>query len=344
MSRRLVPALVSAVLLSAALLLSGCSVLAQEEPGGEGRCSGVRLSEVRGDEPSYVDRDLDRFPADRAVCRALWLPGAEDWFVPQGVALQGRTAWVSGYRWREGYGRRYCRVMRVDLRDGRRLADERRLEWERPDGTTARCRHGGGLALTGAGLWVGTSQRLWLLDPDRLGGEDAVVRVWHVERPVSGGLLVTGHDGELGLGDFRRRGSGPLHWYEPDALLADGVRAVGDRVRGGADADPTVAPAARVSGVPRYAQGGTVDPRGRRRAPYLVSSLSTCGILHTPDGREVGLGPGAEGIAFDRDGGLWAVLESGSLAYQRQGRPLVPMLVRLDVDRLLAGADADCSW
>jgi hypothetical protein len=333
-------------LVSAAVLLSGCSVLAREEaPGAAGRCSGVPLAKVRGEQPSYVDRELDRFPADWAVCRALWLPGADEWFVPQGVALQGRSAWVSGYRWREGYGKRYCRVMRVDLRDGRLLADEPRLVWARPDGSRALCRHGGGLALTEHGLWVATSQRLWLLDPARVGRQHAVLRAWHVARPVSGGLLVTGRDGRLGLGDFRRRGSGPLHWFDTEALVAPGVRAVGGRIRRGDDVDPTVASAVRVSRVPRYAQGGAVEPPGERgAAPYVVSSLSTCGILHAPDGREVGFAPGAEGITFDRDGGLWAVLESGSRPYQEQRRPLVPMLVRLDVDRLLAGEDARCSW
>ena len=339
MSRTRLTALVSLV-----LLLAGCSVLAREEaPGAGGRCSGVRLSEVRGDEPSYVDHELDRFPADRAVCRALWLPGADQWFVPQGVALQGRTAWVSGYRWREGYGKRYCRVMQVDLRDGRLLVDEPRLEWQRPDGSTALCRHGGGLALTEHGLWVATSQRLWLLDPARVGRQDAVIRVWHVAGPVSGGLLVTGRAGRLGLGDFRKRGSGPLHWFDAESLVAPGVRTLEGRARGAAETGPTVASAVRVSGVPRYAQGGAVDPRGGPRAPYLVSSLSTCGILHTPDGREVGFAPGAEGITFDRDGRLWAVLESGSRPYQQQGRPLVPMLVRVELHRLLAGDDADCA-
>jgi hypothetical protein len=234
--------------------------------------------------------------------------------------------------------------MRVDLRDGRLLADERRVEWERPDGSTALCRHGGGLALTRQGLWIATSQRLWLLDPDRVGREDAVVRVWHVEEPVSGGLLVTGRGGQLGLGDFHKRGSAPLHWYNAEDLVAPGVRAVSGRATRGAEPDLTAAAPVRVTRVPRYAQGGAVPPRGGRGAPYLVSSLSTCGILHTPGGRDVGFAPGAEGIAFDRDGGLWAVLESGSRPYQQDGRPLVPMLVQLDVARLLAGEDADCSW
>jgi hypothetical protein len=67
-------------------------------------------------------------------------------------------------------------------------------------------------------------------------------------------------------------------------------------------------------------------------------------MLLTPDGRRLGFGPGAEGIAFDGRGGLWAVLESGARSYQAQGRPLVPMLVRFDLEQLLAGADETCPW
>lgn len=128
--------------------------------------------------------------------------------------------------------------MRVDLRSGRLLADEPRLEWQRPDGSTALCRHGGGLALTEHGLWVATSQRLWLLDPARVGRQHAVVRVWHATGPVTGGLLVSGRAGQLGLGDFRKRGCGPLPWFDTEILVAPGVRTLGGRGRGGGAVDP----------------------------------------------------------------------------------------------------------
>ena len=51
-----------------------------------------------------------------------------------------------------------------------------------------------------------------------------------------------------------------------------------------------------------------------------------------------------EDLEFDRSGRLWAVLESGARTYQRDGRPLVPMLARFDVRQLLDGEPESCSW
>jgi hypothetical protein len=53
--------------------------------------------------------------------------------------------------------------------------------------------------------------------------------------------------------------------------------------------------------------------------------------------------PGTEDIEFDDAGDLWAISESGALQYQRHGgRPLVPMLMRLDAKALLRGPTPTC--
>ena len=331
------PALVTWLLL-AGLTTAGCTGVGDSAERPPGPCTGVTMADVRGPRPDYVTGELDEFPGSEAVCRALWLPRADRWFVPQGVALDGRTAWISGYRWREGYGNRPCRLLHVDLRTGRLLDDQPRLDGAVPDGPAVFCHHGGGLALDGHGLWVAETRRLWLVDPARVGRPGAVRRVWRLDPPVSGGLLVTGGDGRFGLGDFSLHRDSEMHWFRSTDLLADGVTTLGAEPAG-----PSRVPALRRSVVPRYAQGGAVDPDGPR-APYLTTSLSTCGMLLTPDGRRLALGPGAEGIAFDGRGGLWAVLESGARSYQQQGRPLVPMLVRYDVEQLLAGEAETCDW
>jgi hypothetical protein len=319
------------------LALAGCTG-PSDSTTGAGRCSGVGAADVRGPHPAYASGDLAVVPGADAVCRALWLPRADHWFVPQGVALDGHTAWVSGYRWRPGYGNRPCRLIQVDLRTGRLLADQPRLEGAVPGCPRTFCRHGGGLALTDAGLWVAETQRLWLVDPDRVGGPDAVRRVWRIEPPVSGGSLVAGRAGRFGLADFHRGRASGLHWFDYRDVLDPAVRSLGEEPGG-----PSRAVALRRTEAPRYAQGGAVDPSGPA-SPYLVSSVSTCSMLLTPVGRRVATGPGLEGVAFDGRGGLWAVLESGTRPYQRMGRALVPMLVRYDVRRLLDGPDADCPW
>jgi hypothetical protein len=327
-----------ACLLLAGLAATGCSVADGSAERPTGRCAGVTLDDVRGPRPDYVSGELDAFPGSDAVCRALWLPRADRWFVPQGIALAGRTAWVSGYRWREGYGNRPCRLLHVDLRTGRPLGDQPRLDGAVAGGPPVFCHHGGGLAMDEHGLWVAETRRLWLVDPARAGRRDAVQRVWRLDRPVSGGLLVTGRNGRFGLGDFSLTRDSGMHWFTFADLLAPGVTTLSADPAG-----PSRVPALRRSVAPRYAQGGAVDPDGPRTA-YLTTSLSTCGLLLTPDGRRLALGPGAEGIAFDGHGGLWAVLESGARSYQEQGRPLVPMLVRYDVERLLDQPEATCDW
>ena len=74
----------------AALLLAACSSgerrpRPQQAPTHRA-CAGVHLDDVRGPRPSYVAGELASFPNDDAVCRALWLPTADRWFVPQGLA------------------------------------------------------------------------------------------------------------------------------------------------------------------------------------------------------------------------------------------------------------------
>jgi hypothetical protein len=328
-----------ACLLLAGLAAAGCSGAGGATDPPPGRCAGVTLDDVRGPRPGYVTGDLATFPGSAAVCRALWLPRADRWFVPQGIALDGGTAWVSGYRWRPGYGNRPCRLLHVELRTGRLLGDQPRLDGAVPDGPAVFCHHGGGIALDRHGLWVAETRRLWLVDPARVGRPDAVRRVWRLDPPVSGGLLVAGRGGRFGLGDFSLHRDSGMHWFASADLLAPGVTTLSAEPAG-----PSRVPALRRTVAPRYAQGGAVDPDGARAA-YLTTSLSTCGVLRTPDGRRLAFGPGAEGIAFDGRGGLWAVLESRARSYQAQGRPLVPMLVRYDVEQLLAGSpDASCGW
>ena len=90
----------------------------------------------------------------------------------------------------------------------------------------------------------------------------------------------------------------------------------------------------------RRVQGVTAGPGG----VWSTSSVSTCGMLVLPSGRRVAFAPGVEDLELDGRGMLWAVLESGARNYQRDGRPLVPMLARFDVRTLLRGPAETCSW
>lgn len=170
------------VLLLFASLLSACSGRADDIPEPTqppplaGRCDGVRRADVVGTAPAYLDAGipLARYANDQAVCRAVWLPRLDRQFVPQGLAVEGHTAWVSGYRWRPGYGHRSCQLVHVDLRTGRQLGFQRRLDAALPGTGRVTCKHGGGLRLDQYGLWVAETKRLWLVDTERVGTSSAV--------------------------------------------------------------------------------------------------------------------------------------------------------------------------
>jgi hypothetical protein len=316
------------------LCLAACTPAAPSSPAGTA-CQ-VQFDDVRGPVPSYARPPLARFAADDAMCRGLWLATADRWFVPQGLALDGDTAWVSGYRYRKAYGDRPCRLLRVDLRTGEVLAATDRLTGSVGDRKATFCRHGGAITLDRHGLWLAEADRLWLVDPARVGRPDQVRRVWRTVRPVRGSALLGGSRIELGLVSFSDRRSGVTRVFSYHDLLAPGVTTlVAGRSSGPGSVGPT-----RTSSAIRRVQGVTRGPGG----VWSTSSVSTCGLLVTPGGRRVAFAPGAEDLQFDRAGDLWVVLESGARNYQADGRPLVPMLARFDVDALLAGPDETCSW
>lgn len=312
------------------VLLAGCTSPSDDEPdrtgAGSGRCRGVAYGEVRGTAPEAGAAELADYPAASAVCAAYWIPQVDDLFVPQALEVRGRTAYVGGYRWAPTYGPRPCQIAVVDLRSGQVRAFVERFEAPvyGPDPTY--CRHGGGMERTRDGLWVAETQRLWLLDPARLGRGDPVLRVWRLDKAVKGSTLAIAR-GRMVFGGYRSDAPGRLTEFRVSDVLADGVD---DLVVD--DAGPTDAtPVRRGPGRPRL-QGITFGPGG------LWSSASTtrCGELEGPEGT-VPFVPGAEDVEFlGRD--LWTVSESGAAPYLDPDEPVVPSLVRLDRRAVLAGS------
>ena len=319
------------------LCVTACTHSPPSRPSGAPyrSCPRVHFDDVRGPVPSYAGPPLASYDADVALCRGLWLPFADRWFVPQGLALDGRTAWVSGYRWRAALGDRPCRLVRVDLRTGRLLATSDRLVGAVGERRSTFCRHGGALVRDRHGLWLAEADRLWLVDPRRVGHGDAVLRVWRTERPVRGSALLGGRS-TLSLVSFADRREGRSRVFTLRDLLAPGVTTL---VPGRPASAREVGPVRTIRAI-RRVQGVTRGPGGA----WATSSVSTCGMLVTPSGRRVAFAPGAEDLELDGRGGLWAVLESGARNYQRDGRPLVPMLARFDVRTLLRGPAESCSW
>ena len=267
--------------------------------------------------PSYLAKLLDAFPNDQAMCAGWWLPRAQANFTGQGLAVDGRTAFVSGYDAGGGIGTRFCRVQKVDLGSGRLLAELGPVEGAVGSRPPVVCRHGGGLLLDQHGLWLVETDRLWLLDPDSL----AIERAWALLEPVRGSFAVRDGDGRLGLGGFRRSGPSRLFWFDPATILAPGVLDLGE---------PGAVGTQRV---PAWAQGAVWGDLGPGPAGvWFTTSHTYCGVLVGPAG--VRLLPGAEGVARTGRRTLWALSESATRPYQLEGgRPVVPMLARFDLGR-----------
>ena len=254
-------------LLGVSLLVTGCTV-AEPDPGAvpyRGRCAGVEYAAVRGRAPDAGAALLLDHPVAAAVCAAYWIPQVDDRFVPQGLEVRGRTAYVGGYRWAPDYATRPCQIAVVDLRSGRVRTLVDRFEAPVYGPRPTYCRHGGGLASTADGLWVAETERLWLLDTDRLGHGDPVLRVWRLDRGVRGSTLAIGH-GRLGLGSYRSQRPGRITWYRLGDVLAPGV-------------DHLVAPGRSERWLPSPSRPwpiASVDPRTPRSRRHTRSTGSPC--------------------------------------------------------------------
>lgn len=269
-------------------------------------------------------------------CRGVRVRPPVPGFVPQGLALAGDgTAYLSGYDGHAPVGSKVCLISRVDLRSGRVLRTVERFDGAVvPGGEVLPCRHGGGLALTRHGLWVAATGRLWLLDPAL--PADPVRRIWTVDLQSKASTLAASR-GRLLVGRFRADGPARLHRYRIADLMVSGTTRLSP------DPAPGTSAAVDSRRVPSRLQGVAVGPGGT----WLVRSTTFCGELVTPGGRRLPFVPGGEGLAFEgssgEGGAVWVTSESGSRPYQRLGgRPDVPTLVRVDLDRLDRTTPAAC--
>lgn len=332
------PALFVAALLLG--LVAGCTDATG--PGADPQvkgCGPLRAAEVVGRAPGFAPPALARFDNDGAVCGGMWFPPARSGVIPQGLALDGRTAYVSGFDGSRPVGQRPCSVTRIDLRTGRTLARTAKIAGSVGPRPEVYCRHGGGLALDDHGLWLAETTRLWLIDPARIGQPDPVIRVWALAPGVTGSFAVRDRAGRLGLGQFATSGTPWMNWYDVESLLASPAITLGTPAGG---PTPAQIPAIRRTRVPVQTQGATIGPNGK--GLWFARSVTTCAELVSPTGKSWAFVPGAEDLEFDSRGRLWVVSESGAKRYQRLGRPLVPHLVKVDPGVLSAGVPGRCGF
>jgi hypothetical protein len=325
-------------LLGAGLVRSGGDppLLAEQAAVRSTSCAGLDRASVSGDAPTYTKKKLATFANHRRLCHGIWLPSPRRYFVPQGLAIKGRTAWISGFHYRKGYGQRPCQLLQVDIVTGKRLASHTAIYGHVGDRPRTYCRHGGGIIQRGRSIWLVEKNKLWLVDPAQKGAVIDAQRVWRLHAPVRGSAVVATAD-RIGLVPYQARGKPRIYWFSWKRLLRPGVLDLALRHSGTSQLGPTSS-----TRIPRYAQGAVLDASGRL---YLSRSNLSCGELVTPYGRRVAFIPGAEGLQFSSRGKrLWTVSESGAQPYATSRKPLTPALSSFEWPALFRGKKARCGF
>jgi hypothetical protein len=277
-----------------------------------------RARSALGEPPGYGPRAVGIVPNLTAIDRLIWMPGLNRGWSPQGLAVAGDAILVSAYRseapWRN---RGPCRVFRIDPASG--------VETGHFD-VPAPCGHAGGLAYAGAGrLFIADTHHLFEVElAQAFAARTPRFRILSLGRRLRGGFAVSG-DGAIWIGGYQERQPARAWRYE-SAMLR--------QFANGATLDAGAAAAAIA--VPSWAQGGAIDRSGKL---WISRSDVGWGFLDRLDattGRleaRYPISPGIEGIAFERQGRLWAVSEEGARHFPWR-HPFFPMIFRLDPARL----------
>ena len=254
-------------------------------------CDGLEYAEVVGLPPMV--RALSVFPNADAACEGVWVPTVNPLlgsFVPQGLAIEGRTALVSGY-FKDGPDE--VRLLQVNLDTGALLAAR----------TLSGLGHGGGLALDGqGGLWLADTNDLWRLERSSLFAVNppAPQRI-KLKQPLQASFLANGSSGFMWIGTYEK--SGPSAMYEFSVAYLNQWLGKPQLLQAGFAATKLI--------LANKAQGAAFHGG----ALWVSSSTSTSGTLTrtaSPVVTAFGFGPGVEEFEFDGNGDLWAVFEAGT--------------------------------
>jgi hypothetical protein len=286
--------------------------------------SGAALAgEVLGTKPTYVDAVPHSFPNQQAITPRIWIPGLEEGWTPQGLAIVGKHAVVTAYQ-DKNKDRPKCRVFRIELATAN---DAGSFDMPEP------CRHAGGVADIGGGLIVVADTRQdWRVD---------------LEKAIAAGTAEGATRGMVKLG----RGFGSAFTFFDGKDLWNGVwvteaeaseakiyrvpLATFDRPE---PVTITIDNAMDVTPIPALAQGAALDAQANLW--IAASEGPKKSFLYRVD-RKTGAVQASyqmpsriENIAFDRDNRLWAISEAGSRKYHNAKDPDFPFIFEIDVARL----------
>lgn len=312
------------LLVSGAIAVAALAIAAEQLPN-VAPPPGMLAELIHGVRPHYGPERVATVPNETAIVRRLWVPGLDDGFDPQGLALADGAILVSGYRSTEfNVHRGPCRVFRLDRDNGR---DKAHLDVPPP------CGHAGGIADDGEGgmLYVADTKMLFATVLRQAFTDRALpFRGTPLGDGVVGALAMSG-SGAVWLGTYREKEIGRLYRFAADriAQLPYGTPL------NVADAEAQVP-------IPTYAQGAAIDKNG---ALWIARSDTRWGELDRLDAASGAVlqrykaAPQIQGIAFDSAGLLWVVSEAGvrhdyDNFFIRQVTAFFPLVFTIDPAKL----------
>lgn len=279
-------------------------------------CAGAAFAQAPlGEKPSYTARELSPIPNAQALERSLWLPGLNEGYVPQGIALLDGRLFVSSYRSTDRkQDRGPCRLFALDPDNGATLG-----HLDLPES----CGHAGGLMKGHGGRLVVADTRMLFeieLAPRGEATIGKVVRSISLAGPVLGSFCAGAENG-FWLGRYARDESGFLYKFAWQALEKAELSK--------ADAVASIA-------LPAFSQGAAFDAAGDLWIMRSGSSLGELVKLDRTNGKVLArfaMPVGGEGIAFTADGAMWTLSEAGSQRWNHWPA-FYPLAFRFDPKRL----------
>ena len=284
--------------------------------------SGTALAlDVLGKKPGHVWGGPSSVPNDQAITKAIWAPGIDDGYVPQGITFAEGSVLLSSYKSTDPkIDKGPCRVYRVDVQSGQLSG-----HFDLPDD----CGHAGGLAYAGKGILIAAdTRRLYKIDMNKAFGDG------HTQNSILGAFKLAGElkgsfvdfDGTtIFIGSSEKDASKAKGFFLPFALF--------DSHNGKTVKEESATSSFQIAA---EAQGAAFDKQGNL---WLTFSSSKYGSLQKVDpksGRVLAkfeMVIGIEDIGFDEHGRLWSVSEAGSIRWMKWSKTF-PVIFEMDISKL----------
>ncbi len=295
-----------------------------------------------GSRPAHLRADpANAVPNQHAITQALWAPGIDHGYVPQGLGFAEGQLLISAYKSTSPVNSMGpCRVYRIDPETG-----ESTGYFDLPPA----CGHAGGLAYAGNGVLIlSDTRRLYRIDLEQ------ALREKHARNAITGTLRLggalrgsfaafvpamtwPGNQSQVQSGNEAATGPANGPGLFIGAWSTSGKKAKGYFLPLGLFDSPdgstiTEENATDSMTIGIRAQGGTFAPDGSLWLSFSSHDFGRIQQVDPATGKVLASYPlvsGTEDLSFDDQGRLWAVSEAGSLRW-RNWRTSFPLAFRLD--------------